>query len=293
VGALPPPYKANDDRPAGRACTFLTRVDGRPRTFGCSIVRPKHRASELDGLDLARLAAAAVGPADAAARGKVAILGRDDACVLQTAPGTAPVLVWCGHATSALALQSAIRKDSKAGVIRLVGPGRRTARVSFSTAGRRVSQTWRLPAPSYAEDRWRERIVLRMDALNPYAIVLGPLPAGVTPEGARRELVGSALGAKLAIVAKRPTGPAEVTFHNAGGTHGAAPMTGLATLAILSGLSSSLADFVLDRTITYQSQSGPVTTSLPDIRIEADGSVAISMPSVEVRLSPILLGGGQ
>lgn len=275
------------------AQSFLTVVGGSPRTAGCSLVRPTYRACDLEGLDLVRLTDIAVGPTDAAARGKLAILGRDDAGVFQTAPGTTPELVWCGHATSALALRMAYQTGSRAGTIKLAGPGQRTVRVSFATVGCTVSQSWTLPAPSYSEDRWCDRTVLRMDGLNPYAVILGPLPEGVTPEAARRQLVGSDLGAKLAVVIKRRPRPASVQFFNAGGVHGGLPMTGAGTISILARLSSLLADFVPDRMITYQTAGGPVTTLLPDIRIQVDGSVAITMPTVEVKLSPILLGGEQ
>lgn len=279
-----------DAEQAEQASKFLTCVDGRPRTYGCSIIRQTHRACDLEGLDLGRLTEVAVGPADAAARGKLAILGRDDASVFQTAPGATPELVWCGHATSPLALLLAHRTGRNTGFIELIGPGRRMARVSFSTAGRTVSQAWTLPAPSYVESRWCDRAVLHMNALNSYAVVLGPLPEGVTPEAARRQLVGSELGAKLAVITKRPNEPAHVHFYNAGGAHGALPMTGAGTISILTRLSSSLADFIPQGMITYQTKSGPVTTPLPNIRIEADGLVTISMPTVEVRLSPFLLG---
>ena len=269
------------------ACTFLTHVGGCARTTGLAAYRPTRGAHDLEGLDFDFLGEAAAAQADAAAHGKVAHAGRDGVLVLQTMPRAALEVVWCGNATAAVALMS----RRKSGCIGLCGPAGKSAFVSFSTMGATVEQFWTLPSPVYIEERWCGRIVLRCDALNPYAVIFGSLPQGMTPEEARRQLVGPELGTKLAIVTTRPTGQAQVSFHNAGGAHGAAPMTGVATLAILARLSPLMARFIPDGTVTYETKGGPVTTLLPDMRIEANGSVTITMPTVGVRLSPVLLGG--
>lgn len=279
-------WKHSLQHDALRAQSFLTHVDGCPRTFGCVIDRPTHSACDLQGLDLTWLTSLATGRADTAARGKLAIVGRDGASVYQTAEGATPVLVWCGHATSALAMLA----GGGSGVMRLHGPEGRNIGVFYSATASTVAQSWALQAPVWSEKGWNGLSVLQCDALNPYSIILGSLPKGVTPEAARRQLAGPDLGSKLAIVSGNSVGPAKVAFHNSTGVHGAAPMTGLATLSLLVRLSPPMASAIPGSIVTYDTRDGPVTAELPNIRTGTDGSMSIAMPVVDVSLSALMLG---
>jgi hypothetical protein len=236
----------------------------------------------LTDLDFMECTSAAAGQGDCAAHGKIVHIGRNGATVLQTSPEAAPEVVWCGNAAAAVGL---LWKD-KSGYVKLYGPAGKSALVSFSTTGTMVNQDWILPPPECTEDAWRGRAVLRCAALNDYAVVLDSLPDDVNPEQARRALVGPGLGAKLAVVVRPPDGAAHVAFYNADGTHGAAPMTGLATLAIIARFSPLMASFISDGTVTYQTKAGSITAPLPTVYVEPGGSMTIPMPTVEVLLSP-------
>jgi len=145
--------------------------------------------------------------------------------------------------------------------IKVFGPAGKVFEVALVTRGLYVAQTWTMAPPTCSEDIWLGRRVLRLDVLNPYAILEGPLPAEATPEEARRALVGKNLSAKLAVVQPSPAG-AFVSFDNASGAHGAAPMTGLVTLAFAIRLSPWAADVFVDGKISYRTKAGLVTESL-------------------------------
>jgi hypothetical protein len=266
-----------------RAHTFLTRVERETRTVGIVLQRPERCARDFAGLNFAWLTEIATGSVDATARGKVAHVGADGAIVLQTMPGATPKVVRCGNATAAVALLSGNRRGSFV----LHGPDARCILVSFVVSNRQVSQSWRFSPTACAEIAWHGRTVLRCNLLNNYAVVHGPLPAGTTPEMARRELAGADLGAKLAVLTKSSAGPVEVAFYNAGGAHGSLPQTGIATIGLLRKLSSSIAALVASGTVAYRTKSGLVTAPLPEIHVEADGSVAVQMPAVEVVTTPL------
>ena len=112
----------------------------------------------------------------------------------------------------------------------------------------------------------------------------GPLPAGVTPEQARQALVGETLSAKLAVVQRSPTG-AFVSFFNAGGAHGAAPLTGLVTLAIATRRSPWAADVFAEGKLSYRTKAGVVSEQLLAVVGHADGAISVAMPEVIVRLT--------
>lgn len=260
---------------------FITYVDGSPRTFGCVIRRLARSSCDLYGLDLALLTDLAIGRANTAAWGKIAIIGNDGFAVFQITPGAAPALVWCGHATSAMAFLTGEKK----GLAFLHGPGARKICVSFSTIGNIVSQTWTLQAPVCIEQRWRDRTVLRCTALNDYAVVLDSLPDNVSPQQARQELAGSGLEAKLAVVTRPSVGHATVRFYNSSGLHGAAPMTGLATLAILARFSTSISNLLFEEMISFYTKYGPRFAPLPEVT-ESKDLITVKMPTADVMLYP-------
>jgi hypothetical protein len=277
----------NEDQRLQRSDTFRfeTRVGGDLRTCGIAVAQVDRLATDFGGLDLEKLGRAAIGRDGASACGKIVIVGRDGALVLQARPAAVPELVWCGNAAAPIG----VLPTSNGRDVKLLGPAGQSAVCSFSTAGGEVHQFWTIASPTVSEDQWRGRTVLRCRALNDYAVVLDSLPPDVTPEEARRALVGTAAGAKLAVIARQCDGPPSVAFYNACGPHGAAPMTGLATLAIMAH-SSSLASLVIDR-VSFVTKSGTVVVPLPAVDINPGGSVTVSMPAVDVVLSPTLHQG--
>lgn len=270
------------------AFTFATWVGNDLRTCGVVIHRPAHQAANLDDLDLDSFARAAAGRDGASARGKVVLVGWDGALVLQTSPVASPEPVACGNGIAAVAQLPGFGRTP----IKVFGRSGKVFEATLISRGSSVAQTWTMASPTYCEDSWRGRSVLRLDVLNPYAILEGPIPAGVTPEQARQTLVGEQLSAKLAVVEPSPTG-ALVSFYNAGGAHGAAPMTGLVTLAIAARLSPWAANVFTDGKTSYRTKAGLVTEPLLAVSGEVGGPVSVSMPTVWVRLSPVAAGGTQ
>lgn len=268
------------------ARTFVTNVGGDLRTCGVVVVRPDHDAVDLDGLDLASLAIVADGVPDAAARGKLVIIGKDGVAVFQTKPGLRPELVWCGNGSAAVPLVS----KSPETAFDLFGPQGTVVSVTQTLTGSSVEQIWTLPEFNLVEVDWRGRRALRCEGLNRYAVVLGPLPDGVTPQDARYALAGSGLREKLAIITPSTRGIPHVAFHNAHGLHGAAPASGVATLAVLARLTPFIGDHFSAGSLTYDTKAGRVEVPLPDILFEPSGAISVVMPKVDVHLSALADG---
>jgi len=271
------------------AFNFETWVGDDLRTCGVVVGRPGRRAIDLHGLDLNLLTAAAAGSPDAAAKGKLVLLGDNGVAVFQTKPGARPELAWCGNGSAAVALVLGRgRADFDA-----FGPEGKVIRVAQTLAGASVQQAWTLRDFSMVEVGWLGRPAVRCSGLNTYAVVVGPLPAGVTPDEARRAIAGPGLGAKLVVVMPSATGVPHVAFHNAHGRHGAAPTTGVATLAILARRSPLVGGVISGGAVTYDTKAGTTEAPLPDILIEPAGTISVVMPSVDVQLSPLLEGDWQ
>jgi hypothetical protein len=267
-----------------QSCTFQTNVGGDLRTCGVVIGRPGNSSVDLSGLDLDLIAVAAAGVPEAAAKGKLVVVGADGVAVFQTKPNAEPELAWCGNGTAALPLFLGHPRAA----FQLSGPGGKCVRVVQNSAAGLVKQVWTLPAFSVVELDWLNCLVVRCNGLNPYAVVWGPLPEGVTPEEARRALVGTGLSAKLVVVSPSATGAPHATFYNAHGRHGAAPTTGVATLAILARLSEKFGGLLAGGIVTYDTKAGRVGVPLPDILIGNAGAISVVMPAVDVRLLPLL-----
>jgi hypothetical protein len=270
-----------------QSCTFQTDVGGDLRTCGVVIGRPGNSALNLNGLDLDLLAVAAAGVPEAAARGKLVVLGEDGVAVFQTKPNVEPELAWCGNGTASVPLFLGCPRAA----FHLSGPGGKGVRVVQTLIGGSVKQVWTLRAFGIVEADWLDCLVARCDGLNPYAVVRGPLPDGVAPEEARRALVGTGLNTKLVVVSPSATGAPHVAFHNAHGLHGAAPTTGVATLAILGRLSARFGALLAGGSVKYDTKVGRIEVPLPDIQIENAGAISVMMPAVEIRLLPFSEGG--
>jgi hypothetical protein len=266
------------------AFSFETRVDDDLRTCGVVVDRPGRCAIDLDGLNFNLLTAAAAGTPEAAARGKVVLVGGDGVAVFQTKPGANPELAWCGNGSATVALVLGRRRAA----FDVFGPDGKVVRVDQTLVGASVRQAWTLSDFSIAEANWLGRPAIRCSGLNTYAVVVGPLPTGVTPDEARRALAGPGLTAKLMVVTPSATGVPHVAFHNAHGLHGAAPTTGVATLAILARRSRLVGGVISGGAVIYDSKAGTVEAPLPNILIEPAGAISVVMPSVDVKLSPLI-----
>jgi len=245
--------------------SFTTYVGERAHTRG--VVVDHRNTTDLLPPEFSALALAAHRP-EAIAFGKIAVVRGDGIAVMQTNLLGASAPVFCGNATAAAlsllckdgACRSNVSADDKQYEVR--------ARIT----GGRVTQTWLLPRTRVVERSWRERRVLLVDALNPYALVIGALPDGIDPEAARHELLGNTLAAKLAVITQHT-----IEFYNTNGRHGAAPQTGIASMALAARLVPWFAEQMLGM------------PSLPAITEMKDGRLAIAMPSVTVELKSLAL----
>lgn len=245
--------------------SFTTFVGERPHTRG--VVIDRRNAAELQPPEFAALAGAAHRP-EAIAFGKIAVVRGDGIAVVQTNLSGASAPVFCGNATAA-ALSFLCKDGSyRSNVV----AGDKTYEVRARINARGVTQTWMLPRTRVIERSWRERRVLLVDALNPYALIIGTLPDGIAPEAARHELLGDTLAAKLAVITQHT-----IEFYNTNGRHGAAPQTGIASMALAARLVPWFAEQMLGM------------PSLPAITEMKDGRLAIAMPSVMVELKSLAL----
>lgn len=235
-------------------------------------------------MDLRDLALLAGRNAASCAYGKVVVIGRHGISTFQATPDGATAPVFCGNSTAAAIgyLGGGKHRTMVYGVAD--GPYEVSARIYGAT----IAQIWLVPAASPEERSWRGCRVVFLPALNDYALVFGELPAGVSPEAARCELLGPDPACKLAIVSG--SGPdAVVEFHNSNGRHGGAPQTGLATIALATRSVPWLKDLFADGFVTYPSQAGPRQAGLPATSPAAGGRIAVEMPTVAVELVPLAM----
>jgi hypothetical protein len=269
--------------PLGDVRRFSTFLQGLLRTCGLVLTRPGRRAADLSGLDVAALTALAAGVPGAPAGGKLLMIGSDGGAVFQTKPGLAPELVFCANGAPAFLMA----QDTARATFDMFGPAGKVVRVAQRRRGPGIAQTWALPGFEFSEHGWRGRRVLKTDALNSYAVLLEGLPPGIDPHQARRELVGDALTAKLAVITTGAAGGAQVAFYNAHGRHGAAPATGLAVIAVLSERSPPVARALSGGLLTYVTSAGPFSAPLLGVEASRNGAVTVTMPTVETRLTSL------
>ncbi|MFA6116364.1 MAG: hypothetical protein WC729_20375 [Sphingomonas sp.] len=258
---------------------FQTFMHGRPRTCGVVLdIRDTVRAPER--AEIGALCARSMHNPAATASGKIALLAADGIHVFQADARQSVRRVWCGNAVAAaLAVEA-----SAAARLEVHGPAGRRCTVESRCSGPSIQQTWTFEgSPRIIDREWRGLRVAIVGFLNRYAIVEGPLPDGVTPSEARLELVGASLDAKLAVV--DPGRTDVVSFHNAAGEHGAAPLTGLATLGLARLRCSWLAMLLARGSIRHLEGGRRHTQALPRILTSPQGCLRIVMPGLEVALN--------
>lgn len=261
--------------------SFTTCHNDLPHTCGV-VVDCRDGDDALSELELGALALAAHRP-NAAAYGKVAVVRHDGIAVYQADPARGIAPAFCGNATAA-AMRFVNADGESRNAVR--GAAGVDYEVSAHIRGRAVSQTWIVPPANIQERMWRGRRALIVEMLNQYALVVGPLPDGISAETARLELLGPGLAAKLAVVADASRTPV-VEFYNANGRHGAVPQTGVASVALAARSVPWFADLFGDRRIEYRTRGGSAVVDLPAVSPTRDGRLAISMPTVAVDLSEL------
>ena len=269
---------------AGHVRTFLTHSEGRPRTWGVLIDRRGAR-NRISRWQLRALAELANNHPGACAYGKIVLVRTDGISTFQTRPGRDPSRTFCGN--SAAAGLSCLATEGSIST-RIHGTGRRSYDVNGRIVGAAIAQQWLVPSEGAQLRNWRGCRALFLTTLNHYAILLDPLPPAMGPADALRELGASALANKLAIVSDIEGIPF-VEFHNANGRHGAAPQTGIATLALAARTSPWFGARFPDGRFLHATTDGPQTSNLPSVVEAACGRLAIDMPSVSVRLDHALV----
>ncbi len=282
-GAEPSKNVRADEFTASRQVyLFETRKNGLLRTAGVVLLQgvgfgwdlPREVADACVKMALART--------DAAARGKVAVLGDRELRVLQADGDGQLQLALCGNATAAAILVS----NKSDGELEVEGPGGSRITSAFHRAGNTISQSWLLPSMQVSDFTWRGRRCARVSGLNSYFVICGGLPVGMAAETCRLQLAEGQLNAKLAVFGH---GAAQnhVVFFNASGQHGAAPMTGLASIAVAAHALPHFATRISAPIITYQTVLGSVTYALPPVGRAEDGRLLIALPDVEAYVSPL------
>ncbi|MBP2560089.1 hypothetical protein J2857_002858 [Neorhizobium galegae] len=261
---------------------FETRVNGLLRTTGLLLIHRSVRASDEIPTGQAKLLGRmAQQRPDATAHGKVAILRGRRLSVYQAGPDGGLVRALCGNATAA-AIHA---HGSASGQLELVGPENVGITAEFHRSGDSVSQVWRIPDIIVTEFEWNRRRCAHMSGLNRYVLVFDGLPDGIDAETCRRQLSAGHANTKLAVFGD-DAAPNHVSFFNATGRHGAAPMTGLASLAVAAEALPHLAACIDGRGITYQTASGREICRLPDVSRGKDGRLRIGMPDVDAFVAP-------
>ena len=252
-------------------------------TYGIVADR-RDAVADMTAQEFRDLALGANRDASACAYGKVAIIGPGGISTFQTNVKGDVSPVFCGNSTAAAIGRLGVAGDM---VTKVHGVALEPYEVAAHADGDRVTQTWMVPPAPVEERSWRGRTVLLIRALNDYAILLGPLPSGISPEAARRELLGPDHASKLAVIDAAAEIPV-VAFYNSNGKHGGAPQTGVATIALAARSVPWLDRLFADGSLTYSMQDGARTCPLPAMSAAGD-RLAVVMPCVAVSLIPLAL----
>lgn len=273
------PELAHNQREAdrGAALAFQTFFEGQPRTRGVLLFAPSLEGA-LRTDEVRWLNATTQQDTVATARGKVVVVTRRGVQVFQTDAAGRIAPAWCGNATAAAIFALGQARQTFV----LHGPDGRRCMVKAAVEGGAVRQVWGVGAPVFETRTWRGRPLLLTDVFNRYAVIGGPLPARSKPERVRRALCGGGLTGKLAVL----DGEA-VEFHVAGGRHGAAPLTGLATLALAARSVGWIRDALAAGLVRYHAPEGERSTPLPPV-VAGRSQLWITMPELSVRTAPLV-----
>ena len=268
--------------PRSGAYTFETKKAESLRTAGIVLHKFKACVSDFSQEEAAAYANVALARKDAAARGKVAVLGYSGLRVFQANAWGELLPALCGNATAAAILSL----KTSAGRLQVEGPGAVRVTADFLRSGSTIHQSWLIPGMTVTEFTWRGRYCVRVLGLNSYTVITGGLPVGMEPETCRVQLADGQPNAKLAVFGN---GAAQnhVAFFNASGRHGAAPMTGLASLAVAAHALPQFAARIKAPDITFQTACDCETYTLSPVSRAGDGRLRIALPDVEAFVSPL------
>ena len=265
---------------------FVTYRDGSDRTCGVivPVSGPGWKASDAHA---AYRLLDPFGKRPAAARGKVGFLHDPESSgryvrVFQAASGGAEHVV-CGNATAAAACVLYSRGVSEPTfVARLPGSvSRISSKVIRTNIGWTVAARWQLQPIEIVPTELDDYAAARCQGLNEYLVVVADdeaenLVARLT-ETVRRQ----GLGAKAAVIEPR-SGLPKVSFLNAGGVHGAAPLSGLIVLSQARAAVPAIAA-ALEGATRVQTAGGTVE-ELPFVDAAAGGYVEVLLPDLGVEL---------
>ena len=263
---------------------FLTHDGDRPLTFG--VVVDRRAEGALRAADsIGAYAGIANNHPGACAFGKISVIARDGIHTFQACADGRTLPVFCGNSTAA-ALVALGGEGQIESIVH--GLGKAPCLVSADLTGTAAAQTWTVPDPASCEIAWHGLPVILMHAFNDYAIVIGDLPEGCSPEAARHELLGTCEDKKLAVIGATGDGGTLVRFYNANGLHGAAPHTGLATIALAARKCGWFDAMLAAEPLHYQTAGGPRRAHLPRIEAVADGRVTVHFPAIAVKFDPLV-----
>jgi hypothetical protein len=268
---------------SGEACfEFMTHVDRFPLTTGIVVDR-RGRHDLTPGAGLADLAVLANADRQACAYGKIAVIADDGIHAFQVMHDGRQSPAFCGNSTAAAIACMDLASDL---LTRVHGPSSNAYSVSARASRDGVSQAWFLQQPVVEEIDWCDRKVLLVRALNDYAIVVGELPDSHCPEQARTQLLGQAGCGKLAVVETGVHAPM-VRFFNTNGQHGAAPQTGLASIALAAMTVDWFGEAFADRRVGFMTRNGLRTVGLPVLRKAGMGLHELEIAPITVEVSPL------
>jgi hypothetical protein len=274
------------ERRRGQVFQFQTIVECQPRTVGTIFLIPEStRLEDWDEADAQTLGRMHELPPEtrATARGKVVLLEGDArGRVFQVRQRQATVVA-CGNATAAAAAVIA-HTDGPSSVSFLVdAPGviaRVTARVVGTPTWRCVEQDWEVdaePILSFVDLAGEQVPWVRF--LNDYLIL--KTSSLLTPEEvlrfAEHDLKIPGLRAKVAVV--HPGAPPFLRFYGCNGLHGAAPLTGLSTVALAAARLPWLGALTECGVIRHPGGSDRLPKVMP-----TEGRTVIDFGAVDVRL---------
>jgi hypothetical protein len=282
---------------ADRAFVFGTRKQGRLRTVGTGYVLP-HEWGRLSDWDAAAASALTrmfdrqTSNTVATARGKLIFIqpaadGHKPALACYQIKGKDASHAFCGNATAAGAVIHAHLAGEDTVAFEVAAGDRSAqvyAQVEFDDVVAHVDQLWEIGGQISAEEiSFEGERAVRCSFLNNYLILGEPSP--FDPLSVLQSPVSPVRGlnAKLAVIEKcQPL--ARVRFFNCTGPHGAAPQTGLATLAFAALRVPWVGEVLGGRAIQHP---GGID-ALPVVESRDDGAVSVAMPRVEVHFSPLL-----
>lgn len=266
---------------------FQTVKDGQYRTVGicCYLKDPTHELADwhqdaavtlnrLFGYDENRFLPTAKGKVSFIVAGKRAVSPECKCFQVKELEGQE---VFCGNSVAAsAALIQKFRHKSEFNLEYVCGDVRINVGASVSRHDQllRVEQEWQADCPIDAIEATDSKEI-RFDFFNDYLVVKGPVD---DLEGLfKREILDRDLNSKLAVIFPGTSMPV-VHFYNCNGLHGAAPQTGLATLAILRHKVDWIGEILSGSEIRTQSSE----ELLPEIEV-ADSAIRFIMPAVDVR----------